>query len=289
MMSKPLLTQLAARLTRPVDDAARALARVHLLDWLACIAGGRDSEAAAMGSAVSMRGWERATYGGAHISMVAGHCSANVSPGPVALPAALSMPSAAMDARLDAIVRGYEAALAIGAALDDHHFGHWHGTSTCGVFAACAAFGSVIGFAEVEYANAMGNAGSVAGGLLHFQHQPDLLTGPWHVYNAVRTGRDAALHVHYGATGPLEVLEGAQGVFAAMTQAANDLGAYGDGWLIQSLGNGAGADVAAIKDKMLVQAHAGGLNEQQAHRAMAIALDGDDTDALDTMLEGWTQ
>lgn len=289
MMSEALLTQLATRLTRPVDDASRGLARVHLLDWLACVAGGRDSEAAALGSAVSMRGWERATYGGAHIAMEAGHGSAHISPGPVVIPAALSMPSAAMEARLDAIVRGYEAALAIGGALDDHHFGLWHGTSTCGVFGACAAFGSVIGFAGVEYTNALGNAGSVAGGLLHFQHQPDLLTGPWHVYNAVRTGRDAALHVHYGATGPQDMLEGAQGVFAAMTREAGDLGTHGDGWMIQALGDGAAPDVAAIKDKMAAQAHAGGLNAQQAERAIALVLDQDDTDALDTMLEAWTQ
>ncbi len=55
-----------------------------------------------------------------------------------------------MDQRLDAAVRGYEAMIAVGAALDAHHYAHWHPTATAGVFGATAAFGSVIGFAAVR-------------------------------------------------------------------------------------------------------------------------------------------
>jgi 2-methylcitrate dehydratase PrpD len=139
-----------------------------------------------------------------------------------------------MDARLDAAVRGYEAMIAIGAALDAHHYAHWHPTATAGVFGAAAAFGSLIGFAEVEYANALGNAGSVAGGLWHMRHD-NVLTKQWHIYHSVRTGRDAALHVHYGATGPAGILEGAQGVFAAMTSEPGELASNGDGWLIDEV------------------------------------------------------
>ncbi len=292
-MSEAILTHLARRLARPVSPETQNIARAHLLDWLAGVAGARESEAAAMGGAISMRGWERATYGGSVIAMLPGHQAsigaAQLSPGPAVMPAALGMPSSDLPARLDAIVRGYEASLAVAMALDSHHFEHWHGEASCGTLGACAAFGSVIGFAPVEYANALGNAASVAGGLLHFQHEPDLLTGSWHIYHAVRTGRDAALHVHYGATGPQGLLEGAQGLFAAMTNEPGPLGEHGSGWLIETLaGTGAGEDTAML-EKLTEQLAAGGLASDQAERAQTIVMSDDGADALDTMLEEWTR
>ncbi len=222
-MTEPLLAQLATRLARPVDAAARQRARLHLLDWLACVAGARGTEAGALGAAISPVAWEKSTYLGNVLEMDDVHRTALLHPGPVVWPVALSYPSATMDQRLDAAVRGYEAMIAVGAALDAHHYAHWHPTATAGVFGATAAFGSVIGFAAVEYANALGNAGSVAGGLWHMRHD-DVLTKQWHIYHAARTGRDAALHVHYGATGPARLLEGEQGLFAALTQEPGCIG-----------------------------------------------------------------
>jgi len=205
-----------------------------LLDWLACVAGARDTEAAHLGGLISRSGWERATYAGNALEMDDVHRTALLHPGPVIWPAAMSMGSASLDARLDAAVRGYEAMIAVGAALDAHHYAHWHPTTTAGTIGAAAAFGSLIGFAPVEYANAMGNAASVAGGLWHMRHD-DVLTKQWHVYHAVRTGRDAALHVHYGATGPQGILEGPQGLFAAMTQKPGSLADAGPSWLIHEV------------------------------------------------------
>lgn len=230
-MTAPLLTGLARRLARPVAKSERKRARLHLLDWLACIAGARREEAAALGSAISSMGWERATYLGNVLEMDDVHRTALLHPGPVVWPTACSMAHADMAARLDAAVRGYEAMIAIGAALDAHHYAHWHPTATMGGLGAVAATGSLIGFAPVEYANALGNAGSVAGGLWHMRHDK-VLTKQWHIYHAVRTGRDAALHVHYGATGPQAVLEGPQGLFAAFTDRPGALAHNGDGWLI---------------------------------------------------------
>ena len=233
-MSDPLLTQFVRTLARPSGKSERTRARVHLLDWLACVAGARLSEAGELGGAVSMKGWERATYVGNVLEMDDVHRTSLLHPGPVVWPAALSLSTADMDARLDAAVRGYEAMIGIGAAFDAHHYAHWHPTATMGVFGACAAFGSLLGFAPVEYANALGNAGSVAGGLWHMRHD-NVLTKQWHIYHAVRTGRDAALHVHYGATGPQGVLEGPQGLFAAMTTQPGPLASNGDGWLIETV------------------------------------------------------
>ncbi len=233
-MSDTHLTQLGRRLARIVPEGERKRARLHLLDWLACVAGARDGEAGHLGGAISQQGWERATYPGNALEMDDVHRTALLHPGPVIWPAAMSMGSASMDARLEAAVRGYEAMIAIGAALDAHHYAHWHPTTTAGVFGSCAALGSLIGFAPVEYTNAMGNAGSVAGGLWHMRHD-NVLTKQWHVYHAVRTGRDAALHVHYGATGPAALLEGPQGLFEAMTQQPRELAGDDAGWLIHEV------------------------------------------------------
>lgn len=231
-MSEPLLTEIARSLARPPQKSERARARLHLLDWLACVAGGRRSEAAAVGGAVSLKGWERATYVGNVLEMDDVHRTSLLHPGPVVWPAAMSLSTADMDARLDAAVRGYEAMIGIGAAFDAHHYAHWHPTATMGVFGACAAYGSLLGFTEVKYANALGNAGSVAGGLWHMRHD-NVLTKQWHIYHAVRTGRDAARHVHHGATGPQALLEGPQGLFAAMTKDPGPLASNGAGWLIE--------------------------------------------------------
>ncbi len=229
-MSVPLLSQLAERLARPVGESERKRARMHLLDWLACVAGARGSEAAELGGVISRSPWERTTYFGNVLEMDDVHRTARLHPGPVIWPAAMSMSSADMTARLDAAVRGYEAMIAIGSALDAHHYAHWHPTTTAGMCGAAVSFGSLMGFASVEYAHSMATAGSVAGGFWHMRHD-DVLTKQWHVYHAVRTGRDAALHVNYGLTGPLRLLEGEQGLFAAMTRDPGPL-AETDGWLI---------------------------------------------------------
>ncbi|MFM7377531.1 MAG: MmgE/PrpD family protein [Erythrobacter sp.] len=234
-MSAPLLAGLGARLARPVGKGERQRARLHLLDWLACVAGARATAAGALGAAIASSGWERATYLGNVLEMDDVHRTALLHPGPVVWPAALSLALAGMDARLDAAVRGYEAMIAIGAAFDAHHYARWHPTATMGGFGAAAAFGSLIGFAGVEYAHALANAGSVAGGLWHMRHAPGVLTKQWHIHHAVRTGRDAALHVHAGATGPLALLEGPQGLFAAMTERPGTLAGNDAGWLIHTV------------------------------------------------------
>ena len=233
-MIEPLLTGLAQRLARCPDKSERARARFHLLDWLACVAGARGSEAGNLGCAISQRPWEKATYLGNVLEMDDVHRTALLHPGPVIWPASLSYESADLATRLDAAIRGYEAMIAVGAAMDARHYSLWHPTTTCGMIGAAAAFGSAIGFAPIEYAQAMANAASVAGGLWHMRHD-DVLTKQWHIFHAVRTGRDAALHVHYGATGPTAILEGPQGFFAALSDGPGALGEKPGGWLMEDV------------------------------------------------------
>ena len=303
-MPDPLLMQLARTLARQPSEHERQRARLHLLDWLACVAGARQTEAGSLGAIISHKAWEKATYLGNVLGLDDVHPAASLNPGPVVWPAALSLPSASFDQRLDAAIRGYEVMIAIGSALDAHHSAHWDLTATTGVFGSTAAFGSLIGFAPVEYANALGNAGSVAGGLGHRRHD-DVLTGQWHIYHAVRTGRDAAMHVHYGATGTQAILEGEQGLFAAMTQASGALAGKADRWLIEevsfklwdvscdtlpspdSVVESRTAGKTDIVAKMKALAVRGELAASEAERASDIALRGNDAAALDTMLEKW--
>ncbi len=234
-MNATLLAQTADRLARTPGKSERDKARLHLLDWLACVAGAIGSEAAAVGRAISDEGWCSATYLGNVLEMDDVHRTALLHPGPVVWPAAMSVAGADLDRRLDAAIRGYEAMIAIGATGDPHHYAHWHPTATMGVFGASAAVGSLLGFASSQYIDAMGNAGSVAGGLWHMRHD-DVLTKQWHIHHAVRTGRDAALHAEHGASGPRALLEGPQGLFAAMMREPRALGEpAGAGWLIDEV------------------------------------------------------
>ncbi len=233
-MSGALLTDFVQTLARPMGKSERARARLHLLDWMACIAGARGTKAGAVGTAISPNGWERATYLGNVLEMDDVHRTSLLHPGPVVWPAAMSCADADMDSRLDAAVRGYEAMIAIGSAFDAHHYAHWHPTATMGVFGSCAAYGSLLGFDPEKYANALGNAGSVAGGLWHMRHD-DVLTKQWHIFHAVRTGRDAAWHMQHGATGPQAVLEGPQGIFEAMTRDPGEVASGSAGWLIEGV------------------------------------------------------
>jgi len=231
-MSQPLLARLAEGLARPCGKSERQRARWHLLDWLACIAGGRRSAAFAVARAISPEGWERASYLGNVLEMDDVHRAALLHPGPVIWPAAMSLAEAGMEARLDAAVRGYEAMIAVGAAMDARHYRHWHPTATMGGMGAAACVAFLLGLGPDKTAEAMANAGSVAGGLWHMRHD-DVLTKQWHVFHALRTGREAARHTALGASGPKAMLEGPQGLFAAFTDAPRALARAADGgWLI---------------------------------------------------------
>lgn len=234
-MSEALISQLSARLCRPIGEPAKTRARLHLLDWLACVAGAGTSDAAKVASQVTEHAWERSTYLGNVLEMDDVHRTALLHPGPVVWPVAMSVADATMAQRLEAAVRGYEAMIAVGAAFDAYHYAHWHPSATAGAFGAAAAMGSLLDFSADQYVDAFGNAGSVAGGLWHMRHDKGVLTKQWHIYHAARTGRDAALHARAGARGPAAILEGPQGIFAAMTKEPSDLAGGDKGWLIDQV------------------------------------------------------
>lgn len=232
-MSRPLLAQLASRLARPVGESERKRARLHLLDWLACVAGARRMPIADVARAARLPPLERAALLGNMLEMDDIHRTAILHPGPVIWPVALTGGDTLDDA-FDAAVRGYEAMIAVGAALDAHHYAHWHPTGTVGGFGAAAAGASLRGLDERQTGWALANAGSVSGGFWHLRHD-DVLTKQWHVLHAVIAGRTAAELAKAGLTGPLTLLEGPQGLFDGYTRDPGSLAEQGDGWLIEQV------------------------------------------------------
>jgi len=216
-----LTTRLAERLVRPVDAATSARARLHLLDWLACVAGARRSEVAGVARTAEPDPLTRAALLGNILEMDDVDRRGRLHPGPVVWPAALSAirdERGSLGALLDGAVRGYEAAIAVGRSFDDRHYGFWHNTATAGGFGAAAAAGSIYALDGRALVDALGNAGSVAGGLWRMRHEP-VMTKALHVAHAALSGVWIARLARRGFTGPARILEGEQGLFAATTEA----------------------------------------------------------------------
>ena len=211
--SYSLIEQLATHLRRPVDDATRARARLHLLDWLGCVAG-------ALGSRIAARAGQR--YRAAHIIDFLGnvlemddvHREARLHPGPIIWPTIFRDSDFDFRSLLDAAVVGYEAMIAVGATFDDYHYASWHPTSTAGYAGAAAAFANLHVLNEQKTGWAMANALSVAGGFWHMRHD-NVDTKQWHCVHVIETGTNAAYKADAGITGPMNLLEGPQGLYAA--------------------------------------------------------------------------
>ncbi|MFN7175897.1 MAG: MmgE/PrpD family protein [Thermaurantiacus sp.] len=233
--ARTLTERLANHLAQPVSGTERARARLHLLDWLACVAGARTSPLAQVGREAEPDVLTRAALLGNLLEMDDVDRLARLHPGPVVWPAALSAARderASLGALLDGAVRGYEAMVRVGRSLDDHHYRHWHPTATAGGFGAAAAAASVYGMDEERAVWAMGHAGSLAGGLWQVRHEPAAMTKSVHVTQAALAGLWHARLARRGCAGPRAILEGPQGLFAAATRAPRPeaIAAPAPGW-----------------------------------------------------------
>ena len=227
--SDSLIEQLAKHLLRPVDGATRERARLHLLDWLGCVAGARGSEVGQLEFPDATDNvLSKAAFLGNVLEMDDIHRSALLHPGPVIWPAVLGGLNSDSDAWLDAAVRGYEAMITVGAMFDAHHYAHYHPTATAGVFGAATAAASLLGSDAAQTASALALAGSVTGGVWQTRHEA-VMAKQWHVAHAVITGGSAAFFARQGVTGPRYILEGPQGVFAATCHDPKPL-ILGEGW-----------------------------------------------------------
>ncbi len=221
----PSLTErLAVHCARRVDPATRTRARLHLLDWLGCVAGGINTDMGRTVRSATPGPVERAALLSNVLEMDDVHRAALLHPGPVVWSAALATAGTpTMGGLLDAGVRGYEAMIGVGATFDAHHYAHFHPTATAGSFGAAvaaAAIGGGFGPGRLHAdfaghaAGAMGHAGSVAGGLWQVRHEPGALTKAYHVLEvAVRGARIAAFAAE--ALAPRFILEGPSGLYTA--------------------------------------------------------------------------
>lgn len=231
--SLSLSERIEQHLMRAVPENVRTKARLHLLDWMGCVAGARDSAVGHAQRAMVQTAPIRAALLGNVLEMDDVHRAAILHPGPVIWPTVLGDAEQGMEAVLDAAVRGYEATIAIGATFDAAHYACWHNTTTAGVFGAAAAVSSLFGLDEAQTVSALGLAGSVTGGLWQTRHEPQMAK-QWHIAHAAQTGATAAWHAANGITGPRFILEGPQGIYAATCKAPKPL-VLGEGWRIDEV------------------------------------------------------
>jgi 2-methylcitrate dehydratase PrpD len=229
----------------PADVIAKA--RVSVVDNVGLMLGGADSPAAKaiLGTIASGGGGGTCTIAGER-ERVAPHAAALVNGtmchsndytdtilltvihcGPVVVPAALAM---AEHMELDGastlllVVLGYEVAARVSFAINAkpamvHHRKGFHATSTCGVFGAAAIAARALGLDARQTADAFGNAGSAASGLI------ESITGPTgadtfrtHPGKAAHDGILAAFWAGNGLTGPHSVFEGRDGFLHAYSE-----------------------------------------------------------------------
>ncbi len=220
----PSLTRGLAQLARrPIDERARVHAQRFLVDTVGCIAGAHRAPEAAIVRRFAAEAGDvpeaRSFVWGAlahTLELDDLHRGSVTHPACVVIPAALAVAfvrRAAATALLDAIVRGYEVCLRIGEAVGPAHYRIFHNTATCGPFGAAAAACSLLDLDEDAWTWALGNAGTVAGGLWQFNAE-HAASKPLHAGHAARTGVTAARLAALGLSGPEQILEGEKGFFA---------------------------------------------------------------------------
>lgn len=254
-MAESLSEGLAALLERPVDAPTRRRAALHVLDWAGCALLG-----ATAGAGRVLLGYGRAQAPGPSAAIGCGrreagaaafvngglanlfemddlHRLAIVHPGPVVVPAALALAEREEvdgGAFLDAVVRGYEAAIRIGGALGRDHYEFWYNTSTCGVFGAAAACADLLGLDREATVDALGQAGGQASGLWQCRLEPTM-SKQLYTARAAQSGLIAADLAGHGLKGARRILEGELGFFAATSPEAKPgtvVAAPGSAWNI---------------------------------------------------------
>ena len=234
-MTESLTQRLAHLISRPVDQAGRERASLHVLDWFGCALLGSTAEAGQVlasygrtmpeGPCLAIGAGTRDASSAAFVNGGFGnifemddlHRASIVHPGDVVIPAALA--AAERDGQdagsfLDAVVRGYEVAARIGMATGQGHYRHWYTSATCGVYGAAAAVASLHGLDHARTVDALGQAGSQSAGLwqcrIERTHSKQLCTA-----RAAQGGLIAADLAKLGFAGARFILEGSHGLFAA--------------------------------------------------------------------------
>ncbi len=242
MTQDSLTEKLATHLMRPVDEATRQRARLHLLDWLGCVAGALRSELANRITTrvdIEYDELDMTRWFGNLLEMDDVHRTSILHPGPIVWPAALTV-SEDINEALDRAVRGYEATIAVGSTFDEAHYGYYHNTATAGVFGAIGALWAYDDSAPEQFPEeieqmtaAFGLAGSMAGGLWQMRNE-NSDTKQWHIVSSSKTAHDACCYAWDGIKGPRFILEGPQGLYAATCKNPKPM-TFPDQWRIHEV------------------------------------------------------
>lgn len=146
---------------------------------------------------------------------------AMVHPGAATIAAALAAAQAADASGAEfvrAVVLGYELATRIGVVMGRSHYRHWHSTGTVGSFGAAAAAAAVMKLDEQAFAHALALAATFAAGLQQ-AFRLESMAKPLHAGRAAEAGLLAAQLAAGGMRCSLDVLDGAAGLGAAMSDA----------------------------------------------------------------------
>jgi len=246
--------ELAAWGTAPMDVPAevRAAAARHLLDGVGTAIGGLRSGtvAAAVEVARGLGGPPEATLFGAAdrigapaAALASGalvhaldfddtHAGGLVHATAVVLPAAFAVGEqvgATGREVLDAAVVGYETVCRVaGAAPHGFHARGLHATMAAGVFSSALVAARLLRLDAARATDALGIAGSQAGGLLAFLHT-GASTKQLHPGFASHAGILAARLAAAGATGPANVFDGPDGLYDALATGPVDRASILDG------------------------------------------------------------
>src|SRR6059058_1013946 len=119
------------------------------------------------------------------------------------------------------------------------HKAGFHPTAVFGAMGAAAAVGAALGLNPRQLVDALGNAGSMAGGIIEYLAE-GASTKRLHAGWAAQAGLRAALLGRAGFSGPRTVFEGAHGLFFAFARStAGDFAAvtenFGAQWVTETL------------------------------------------------------
>lgn len=142
------------------------------------------------------------------------HRASVVHPGCVVVPASFAL-AGQVDGHgfLTSVLHGFEATCRVGMAVGKAHYKIWHSTATCGPFGSAMAGAALLGLDDDQAVHALGNAGTQSAGLWQFM-DTGAMSKHLHAGRGAEAGVVAAQLAKKGFTGPPEILEGAQGLFA---------------------------------------------------------------------------
>ncbi len=200
--------------TEPVELALKSLAEFSG-GRLATVIGRRERIDALSAAFLNAAGANVFDYCDTHVPTVV-HPTAPLAPAGLALAELRRVTGPEF---LTAFALGFEIECRIGAAVSPGHYPKgWHITSTCGVFAAAASAGKLLGLGVAPMVWALGTAATQSAGLCECLGWPAKSVS---VGNAARNGLWSALLAEKGFAGPAEPLAGSQGFFAVMDEPVN--------------------------------------------------------------------